>query len=338
MTIRVLVADDSATVRNALVTLLSAEPDFAIVGLAMDGVEAVEKARALRPDVITMDVNMPRLDGLSATAAIMRDEPARVLVICSISEDRQLDLSFRAMAAGALEVIAKPAAGPEALRKWGRKVAESVRLMAEVPVVRRYRVGEHRLPLAPLDAVEMVGIVASTGGPPALAQILAGLHDLCAPLLIAQHIAEGFTAGLSRWLASVTRLGVSIARDGDLPQPGHVYLAPDGCDLAVDTGGLLRTPPGAALHCPSGNRLLMSLAKQYGSRAAGLVLTGMGDDGAQGLLLLRQAGGQTFAQDEASSVVYGMPQAAWACGAARQQLALESVPEVLRQLCRGRKA
>jgi two-component system chemotaxis response regulator CheB len=337
MTIRVLVADDSATMRSALVQLLSAEPDLVVVGFAQDGVEAIDKARALRPDVITMDVDMPRLDGLGAIAAIMREAPARVLVICSVSEERQLDLSFRAMAAGALELIAKPAAGPEGLRSWGRRVAESVRLMAEVPVVRRFRPGEPRPLVAPADAVEVVGVVASTGGPPALAQILSDLRDLCAPLLIAQHIAEGFTAGLVRWLASVTRLHVAIAVDGEKPRPGHVYLAPDGCDLAVGPGGVLRTARGAALHCPSGNRLLLSIAQQYGARAAGLVLTGMGEDGAQGLLSLREAGGQTFAQDEASSVVYGMPQAAWACGAARQQLALDGVPEVLRQLCSFRK-
>ncbi len=336
MTIRVLVADDSATMRNALAKLLSGEPDLAIVGFAKDGVEAVEKARALRPDVITMDVDMPRLDGLGATSAIMREAPARVLVICSVSEDRQLDLSFRAMAAGALELIAKPSAGTEALRSWGRRVAESVRLMAEVPVVRRFTVGEGQ-PLPALETVDLVAIVASTGGPPALAQILSGLRELGAPLLIAQHIAEGFTAGLVRWLAGVTPLQVSVARDGEQPQPGHVYLPPDGCDLTVDTGRVLRATRSSSLHCPSGNRLLQSVAKQYGARAAGLVLTGMGDDGAQGLLSLRQAGGQTFAQDEASSVVYGMPQAAWACGAAQQQLALDLVPEVLRQLCSIRK-
>lgn len=338
MIIRVLVADDSATVRNALVKLLSAEPGLSIVGQAVDGVEAVEKARLLRPDVITMDVNMPRLDGLGATAAIMRDAPARVLVVCSVSEDRQLDLSFKAMAAGALELIAKPAAGAEALRAWGRRVAESVRLMAEVPVVRRYHPGARALPLFSLEPVEVVGIVASTGGPPALATMLAKLHDLCAPLLIAQHIAHGFTPGLQRWLDGVTRLGVVIAQDGETLRAGRVYLAPDGCDLTAGAGGTVRTPASTALHCPSGNRLLHSLAQQYGGAAAGFVLTGMGDDGAQGLLALQKAGGQTFAQDETSSVVYGMPQAAWACGAARQQVALESVAEVLEQLCRSRPA
>ena len=337
MTIRILVADDSLTVRHALVQLLSAQPGLVIVGQAADGVEAVEKARALRPDVITMDVNMPRLDGLGATAAIMQDAPARVLVICSVSEDRQLDLSFKAMAAGALELIAKPAAGPQALRKWGERVAESVRLMAEVPVVRRSLPGARLMPMTPYSTVEMVGLVASTGGPPALAQILQGLGDLCAPLLIAQHIADGFTAGLVRWLGSVTRLEVEAARDGEKPVPGRVYLAPDGCDLLIDAASLLRTPPGVALHRPSGNRLLHSLATQYGRRAAGFVLTGMGDDGAQGLLALRLAAGQTFAQDEATSVVYGMPQAAFACGAAQQQVALENVPAILQQLCGVRR-
>src|SRR3981081_1620352 len=138
-TIRVLVADDSQTMRNALVALLADEKDLHIVGQAKDGVEAVQKARALRPDVITMDVNMPRLDGLGATAAIMADAPARVLVISSVRQHRQLELSFKAMAAGGVELIANPEGGPDEMRRWARRVAESVRLMAEVPVVRRHR-------------------------------------------------------------------------------------------------------------------------------------------------------------------------------------------------------
>ncbi|TMB05519.1 MAG: response regulator, partial [Deltaproteobacteria bacterium] len=143
--IRVLVADDSVTMRTALVAMLGEEQDLRIVGQARDGLEAVEKARALRPDVITMDVNMPRLDGLGATAAIMAESPSRVLMVCAVSEDRQLDLSFRAMAAGALEVISKPGPAPDELRRFGRRVAEAVRLMAEVPVVRRHRASEQGL-------------------------------------------------------------------------------------------------------------------------------------------------------------------------------------------------
>src|SRR5205823_5538489 len=182
--IRVLVADDSTTLRTALCALLAEDPHLAIVGQAADGVEAVEKARALRPDVITMDVNMPRLDGLGATAAIMTEAPARVLVVSSVSEQRQLELSFRAMAAGALEVIAKPRPGEE-MRSWGRKVAQSIRLMSEVPVVRRHRTSPapSLVQLSHAGEVDAIGLVASTGGPPALSRVLGELPaDLPAPI------------------------------------------------------------------------------------------------------------------------------------------------------------
>jgi two-component system chemotaxis response regulator CheB len=338
--IRVLVADDSTTLRTALCALLAEDPQLSIVGQAADGVEAVEKARALRPDVITMDVNMPRLDGLGAIAAIMAEAPARILVISSVRQHRQLELSFKAMAAGALELIAKPEGGSDEMRRWARRVAESVRLMAEVPVVRRHRV--NRIAVRPTlthgTQVDVVGLVASTGGPPALAYVLGSLpRDLAVPLLLAQHIAHGFTGGLVRWFGSVCSLRVIVARDGDLPLPGTVYLAPDGCDLEVDREGHLRAPRSSGLHCPSGNKLLTSLARAYGDRAAGFVLTGMGDDGAQGLLELKRAGGATYAQDEQTSIVFGMPQAAHACGAARALLALESVAPAILELCkRGR--
>jgi two-component system, chemotaxis family, protein-glutamate methylesterase/glutaminase len=338
--IRVLVADDSTTLRTALCSLLAEDSRLAIIGQAADGVEAVEKARALRPDVITMDVNMPRLDGLGATAAIMAEAPSRVLVISSVRQHRQLELSFKAMAAGALELIAKPEGGPDEMRRWARRVAESVRLMAEVPVVRRHRVASARK--APVIAhgahIDVVGIAASTGGPPALAHVLGSLpRDLPVPLLLAQHIASGFTAGLVRWFGSVCSLRVGIAEDGELPQPGRVYLPPDDRDLEVDSGGHLRIPRSMGLHCPSGNKLLASIAHTFGSRAAGFVLTGMGDDGAQGLLELKRAGGATYAQDEQSSVVFGMPHAAQACGATRALLALESIGPAILELCKDRR-
>jgi two-component system chemotaxis response regulator CheB len=338
--IRVLVADDSTTLRTALCALLSEDPHLAIVGQASDGVEAVEKARALRPDVITMDVNMPRLDGLGATAAIMAEAPARVLVITSVRQHRQLELSFKAMAAGALEVIAKPEGGPEEMRRWARKVAESIRLMAEVPVVRRHRasLSRPRPALVHGAQLDVAGLVASTGGPPALAHVLGSLpRELPIPLLVAQHIASGFTAGLVRWFGSVCSLRVTIPQDGELPLAGRVYLAPDGCDLELDREGHLRTPRSTGLHCPSGNKLLASVARTYGARGAGFVLTGMGDDGAQGLLELKRAGGATYAQDEQSSVVFGMPQAAQACGAARGLLALESIGPAILELCKDRR-
>lgn len=338
--IRVLVADDSTTLRTALCELLGEDPRLSIVGQAADGVEAVEKAKRLRPDVITMDVNMPRLDGLGATAAIMAEVPSRVLVISSVRQHRQMELSFKAMAAGALELIAKPEGGMDELRRWAKGVAESVRLMAEVPVVRRHR--SLRAMSPPLTGhggqVDMVALVASTGGPPALAYVLGSLpRDLPVPLLIAQHIANGFTTGLVRWFGSVCSLQVGTAADGELPRAGRVYLAPDGCDLEIDEAGNLRTPRSTGLDCPSGDQLLSSVARCFGPRAAGFVLTGMGDDGASGLLELRRAGGATYAQDQQTSVVFGMPQAASACGAAQSLLPLESIGPAILELCRARK-
>lgn len=361
--IRVLVADDSPTVRAALWRLLGLDERLTVVGQASDGVEALAMAKSLRPDVITMDVRMPNLDGLEATAAIMATSPARILLVCSVSESDQQDLSFRAMDVGALEVIAKPSSLDAAsLGAWGRHVADSIALMAEVPVVTRRRFGAApapvtrvratptpvALPRMSMDMVtprpvtrprrdvksSIVGIVASTGGPPALAQILAELPaNLGAPVLLAQHMAEGFTSGLVRWLGAVGPLKVRVAEQGEWARAGFAYLPMDGHDLIVEPGGRLRAVRTPGGHCPSGDRLLTSLAEAYGARAAGIVLTGMGDDGAEGLMHIRQAGGATFAQDAATSVVYGMPQAAWTRGAAETQLPLAAVSATIRELC-----
>jgi two-component system chemotaxis response regulator CheB len=336
--IRVLVVDDSQTMRSALVSLLAEEKDLHVIGQAKDGVEAVQKARALKPDVITMDLNMPQLDGLGATAAIMAESPSRVLVVCQVSEAHQLDLSFRAMAVGALEVVPKPGPGQNELRRFGRRIAEAVRLMAEVPVVRRYRssrsgVGRNPHP----GGVGAIGIVASTGGPPALAAVLRTLpRELTAPVLVAQHIAAGFTTGLVRWLSEVSPLRIQPAKAGAKALPGHCYFAPDECDLEIDGDGVLLTPRSTTVHCPSGNRLLLSLARSYGSRAVGVVLTGMGDDGAQGLLAIRHAGGATLAQDEETCVVFGMPHAARACGATDTLLPVGAIGPLLVDLCAKR--
>jgi two-component system chemotaxis response regulator CheB len=334
--IKVLLADDSQTVLNALSALLKDEPDIEVVGRASDGVEAVSLAKALRPDVVTMDVMMPRLDGLGATAAIMAEAPARVLIVSSITESQQMDLSFRAIEAGALELISKPkGSGVDELRKWGRRVAESIRLMAEVPVITRRRLSSLPAYVPQVRTpVDVFGLVASTGGPPALALLLGALPaGLPVPILIAQHITEGFTSGLVRWLASVSPLKVGIAQEGRACMPGEVYLPPDGHHLEVDAEGLIRCPKWTGEgHCPSGDRLLSTLARAYGGRAAGVVLTGMGEDGAQGLLAIKNAGGQTFAQDATTSVVFGMPQAAFQLKATQTLLPLEAMAPIIREL------
>lgn len=338
--IRVLLADDSPTMLDALAACLADEASIEVVGRARDGMEAVEKAIALRPDVITMDVLMPRLDGLGATAAIMAEAPARILVVASVTEDRQQDLSFRAISAGALEVIPKPGAGTP-LPLWGERLAAAVRLMSEVPVVRRRRLPPRGGPQlhgrgGQLDAF---GLAASTGGPPALADLLSALPgDLPVPVLVAQHLAPGFTTGLVRWLSEVTPLQVRVAGAGEAARPGVVYLAPDACHLEIDAEGLLVTARGSgAGHCPSGDRLLTSLARAYGARCGGAVLTGMGEDGARGLLEIRRAGGLTFAQDEESSVVFGMPGAARALGAVDQLVSIPTLAAVLCDAALGRE-
>lgn len=334
--IRVLIADDSMTVRNALTRLLADDAELEVIGQAQNGVEAVSMAESLRPDVITMDILMPELDGLGAIGAIMAQAPSRVLVVSSVVDDKELELSFRAMAAGALEVIGKPTGKTtEDLRQWGRRVAESVRLMAEVPVVTRRRLSNQPCGFdgGLSGTIDAFAIASSTGGPPALALILAALpKELPIPVFLAQHLTPGFTLGLVSWLASVSPLAVVVAKDGTVALPGHVYLPPDGQDLSVDGDGLLRVSANEGGACPSGDKLLLSVAKAYRNRAGGAVLTGMGEDGARGLLAIRQAGGVTMAQDEATCVVFGMPNAARANGATENLVSLESMVQIVRQL------
>lgn len=335
--IRVLIADDSATIRDAVAALLKEEPGIEVVGMARDGVEAFEMARALRPDVITMDVAMPRMDGLEATSAILAETPTRIVIVSSVSQEAEVDLSFRAVSAGALEVIAKHRGGPQALPSWGKNLAQAIRLMAEVPVVTRRRTTSLARPLMNHrgGTVDAFGIVASTGGPPLLAKVLRELpRELPIPVLVAQHISEGFTTGLVRWLSAESALRVKVARAGEACAPGHVYFAPDRHHLEVDDQGLIRlalhtSPLG---HVPSGDRLLQSLAIAYGRRCGAMVLTGMGEDGAAGLLDVKRAGGQTFVQDEASCVVFGMPRAALLLGATQTQVSVDSISGMIRQL------
>lgn len=341
--IRVLVAEDSAVTREFLVALLQRAPGFEVVGAARDGAEAVEEAERLRPDVVVMDVHMPRMDGLEATRRIMAAVPTPIVLVSATTRD-EAALGFEALKAGAVAVSGKPV-GPERPdhETSARAFVDTVRLMSEVKVVRRWPRREARAAApgraAPERRVRLVALGASTGGPAALAQILGDLpSDLEAPILIVQHITPGFASGLAEWLAKETRLRVKLPEPDETVRTGAVYLAPDGVQMGIRPDGRihLAAGPGGDGLCPSASYLFESVAEAYGRWAMGILLTGMGRDGAAGLRRLRMAGGVTVAQDEATSVVFGMPAEAVRLEAAEYLLPPDGIVRFIRALA-GRR-
>jgi two-component system chemotaxis response regulator CheB len=329
--IQVLLTDDSPTMLQVLTRLLSAQPDVTVVGTARDGEEAVALARSLRPDVITLDVQMPGMDGLGATERIMAEMPCRILMVSGAPDT---DVSFRALQAGALEVIAKPQGSPEDVARFGVRLLSAIRLLAEVPLVTQRQEGRATAPTLPTGArVAGFGLAASIGGPTALASLLWLLpRSLPYPLFIAQHITQGFTVGLHRWLSSLSPLPVEIARPSEQPKPGIVYLPPDGHHLRVGLQGELVVEKASGSTFPSGDLLLASMSRAYGAQAAGAVLSGMGEEGAVGLMAIKRAGGLTFAQDPQTCLVAGMPEAALRNKATDHAVSPEALATVLRSL------
>jgi two-component system chemotaxis response regulator CheB len=329
--IQVLLTDDSPTMLQVLTRLLSAQPDVTVVGTARDGEEAVALARSLKPDVITLDVQMPGMDGLAATERIMAESPCRILMVSGAPDT---DLSFRALQAGALEVIAKPQGSPEDVARFGVRLLSAIRLLAEVPLVIRRGEGHGAPPQLPSTTrVAAFGLAASIGGPTALAALLWLLpRSLPYPLFIAQHITPGFTAGLHRWLSSLSPLPVEIARPGEHPHASTVYLAPDGHHLRVGAQGELVVEKASGTTFPSGDLLLASLSRAYGSHAAGAVLSGMGEEGGVGLMAIKRAGGLTFAQDPETCLVAGMPEAALRNKATDLKVSPEALASIIRSL------
>lgn len=342
--VRVFLVDDSAVVRLVLRRALRSDPDLTIVGEATSGPEALRRIPDVAPDIVLMDVLMQGMDGIETARTLMQTSPRPVLVVSDLAE-RDENLSFRALEAGALDVIRKPSA--EALEDptTRARLCRKVRLLAEVPVVTRYRRRARSRPrpaspakppdvARPAD-VSCVAIGASTGGPPALLRIL---RELPAPgpwpVLIVQHMSEGFLGGMCRWLAGVTGHQIELARDGARLEPGVVLVAPDAHHLEIRDGRSVlvdRLPVSG--HRPSVDVLFESLAQSTGAQEVlAILLTGMGADGAHGLERLRRAGAITYAQDEASSVVYGMPKAAADRGAAQEILSLDAIAQRLRTL------
>lgn len=343
--IRLLIVDDSAAIRAVLTRIFEADSQFEVVGTARDGEEAVALTARLSPDVVTMDIHLPRLDGVQATRRIMAETPTPIVVVSASVEQKDVGLAFEALQAGAVTVLDKPP-GPDHPRYATavRELVTTVRLMAQVKVVRRWATGGSRqefsaqptgtLPIARRRKRRPVAImiVASTGGPQAIQRLLQALDsDLSVPVLVVQHINDGFAAGMASWLSAMCPQPVQLAEHGDTPSAGTVYLAPGDRHLLVTRRGTLAlsTSPPVGGFRPSGTLLFESGAEYYGRDAVGVLLTGMGEDGAAGLRALRAAGSITIAQDRATSVVYGMPAAAVALGAAEYVLALDAIgPEI----------
>jgi two-component system chemotaxis response regulator CheB len=346
--LRVLVCDDSSVARILISRILDARDDLTVVGQAADGREAIALVQRLKPDVVTMDVHMPVMDGLTATREIMAHHPCPIVIISAQAEE-DVELSIRGLAAGALTVLAKPA-GPASPGFAGQAAAlgQTVRLMGEIRVVaRRTSTGARRVPSADSNPAnpalrragprsEVVAIASSTGGPQALARVLGGLPEtFTLPVLIVQHMTEGFHRGLATWLDSVSSRTVRLAVDGEPISASTALIAPGGSHLAVRRDGRIALLDGEPIggHRPSANVLFDSVAEAYGARSVGVILTGMGDDGADGLAALRRAGGLVIAQDKATSIVYGMPGVAVARGLADHVVALDEVAGVIASDC-----
>lgn len=349
--IRVLVVDDSAAARALIRALLESAPEVGlqICGEAANGREALELTLRLQPDIITLDLNMPEMDGLTAIEEIMAVRATPILVLSDQADSRN---AMSAVARGALEATAKPTLDDDGV------LARRLRMLAGVPVIRHIRRQSYTVnttdsvpasapapaavpvsssssssSFAPaLSHTRIIVIASSTGGPQALAALLPQLPaNFAAPVLIAQHLSVGFAAAMASWLDDLCALKVMVAADGQSPQPGHIYLADPVGHLLLNAERRLQyvTPESRDIYHPSCDRLLSSVAVSYRRQALGVILTGMGRDGVRGLLDLRAAGGHTLAQDEASSLIFGMNREAILAGAIEQIRPLDEIAEVL---------
>jgi two-component system chemotaxis response regulator CheB len=331
----VLVVDDSLVCRELLSEFLNQAPDIEVVGTASNGKEAIVLNRKLLPDLITMDVQMPGLDGFATIEEIMTSVPVPILVVTSSPGKEGGEQTLKALSVGALDLVEKP----ELDGSLVDKLREKVRLLAGIRVVHRARKKPKRTLVGPSTAVRhqrpIIGIASSTGGPKVLLDILSALpRDFPSCILVTQHIPKGFGGGLATWLDREVALDVKSAEENDNIRPGLVLIAPTGQHLILRTptlAALSDAPPINGLR-PSGTLMLSSIAETCGSSAIGIILSGMGSDGAEGLLELRRSGGICLAQDESSSLVFGMPKAAIELGAVDKVL---DVPGILDFLLRG---
>jgi two-component system chemotaxis response regulator CheB len=341
--IPVLVVDDSPTARAMVRAILGLDPDLKVVGEASDGHEAVDLVKRLRPHVVTMDMQMPRMDGLRAIQEIMIETPTPIVVVTGSMRAGDVEASLQALRAGAVSILRKPPGpGSPQYAIEAQRLVNTVRAMADVKVVGRARRRHPQPPPVaagpPGPRARVVAIAASTGGPAALHRLLSELPpDFRAPVLIVQHMSAGFVPGLAKWLAAASDLHVQVAVHGERLKVGAAYLAPDDRHLGVAEAGTIElssAPPIGGFR-PSASFLFDSVARAFGRDTLAVVLTGMGDDGITGLRAVRSAGGRVVAQGEESSVIFGMPGAAVAAGLADRTVELADLAAHIVTLTNG---
>ena len=350
--IRVLIVDDMQTIRLLLRMILEIDPELAVVGEASSGEEAVAFCRELRPDIVTMDINMPGMGGYESIRQIMNETPCPIVVITGLESKYLAEVSVKALEAGALTVLPTPRSTSSDNVEVKTFISQ-IKDMAAVKVERRslpmkstaamfdggsgqqVRPTKDSVLIKPNKRTRLVAMGLSAGGPQALQSVLSGLPPrFPLPIVVVQHISHGFVFGLATWLNNTTPFRFKVAEHGETIQPGTVYLAPDETHLTIHGSGKLclvvSQPVGG--HRPSATVLFESVARNFGPKAIGIMLTGMGQDGAQGLKAMHEAGAYTIAQDEASSLVFGMPKAAIDLNAVREVLSLSQIAYRLRSL------
>ena len=346
--IRVLIVDDSVTQREILQRLLEADAEFTVVGQARNGREAIAKVVDCQPDVVLMDIHMPEMDGIEATRAIMQQHPVPIVIASSTLRKRDVDHGLKAIDAGAVSLIAKPeGAALLNLKKIAPELrnellaASTAKLRRHIPLTSNSARPRRCNTIAPgSEPIAVVGLCASTGGPPVLRDILSSLpKPFLIPTLIVQHISQGFEEGFARWLSETTGQTVRIADEHQRLSAGF-WMAPCGSHLTLASAARITLRPGESgdIHCPSGNPMFESMAKYQGGKSAGVLLTGMGDDGAQGLLAMKAAGCVTIIQNQESSLIWGMPKRGQELSAAQHELAPLDIASFLSRMTTASEA
>jgi two-component system chemotaxis response regulator CheB len=336
--IRVVIVDDSPTFRLLVKSILESDPEIQVLGEAINGLEALRICKQYQPDIVTMDIHMPSMDGYATIQSIMSDMPCPIIALTGSVSSKSEDTHKKAIQSGALIALSKPKDIP-GIDPAADRLIQKIKSMSQVKVIRRkqFKLPEKICAQKTMNqhAIQLIGIGASTGGPPAIQTILSGLsQNIASPIVIVQHISQGFVHNLAKWLISSTSFNVQLAENLMRMVPGNVYIAQDNHHLTVTREGRLKLFQKGPVdgHQPSATVLFESIAQEYGSSGLGILLTGMGCDGAAGLKKLADKGALTIAQDESSSVVFGMPQKAIALGAARKILHIDDIAPFVNQV------